>query len=108
MPKYVVRGKKRLEGVVKISGSKNAALPIICSSLLSSEPCVYSNVPDLSDVRNLLFLLNTFGVEIDRENDVVKIDPGAINSLVADYQIVSKMRASVLNVLILVSRGKFK
>ena len=71
MEKFKVCGPSRLVGEVSISGAKNAALPIFCASLLTSEPVRISNVPDLKDVSTMFTLLRELGVEIheDKRNN---------------------------------------
>lgn len=94
MDKILVHGGRRLRGSVKISGSKNSALPILAATLLTKEPCVISRVPDLSDIHYMLTILSELGCEVERASGVVKIK--AENVLTeAPYDIVRKMRASV-------------
>jgi UDP-N-acetylglucosamine 1-carboxyvinyltransferase len=73
MDKIVVHGGHRLSGSVKISGSKNSALPILAATLLTSEPCTISRVPDLSDIHYMLTILSELGCEVERASGVVKI-----------------------------------
>jgi UDP-N-acetylglucosamine 1-carboxyvinyltransferase len=94
MAKIVVHGGHRLSGSVKISGSKNSALPILAATLLTSEPCTISRVPDLSDIHYMLTILSELGCEVERASGVVKIRAEKILSQ-APYDIVRKMRASV-------------
>ncbi|PAW81678.1 MAG: UDP-N-acetylglucosamine 1-carboxyvinyltransferase [Spartobacteria bacterium Tous-C9RFEB] len=94
MDKIVVHGGHRLSGSVKISGSKNSALPILAATLLTSEPCTISRVPDLSDIHYMLTILSELGCEVERASGVVKIRAEKILSQ-APYDIVRKMRASV-------------
>jgi UDP-N-acetylglucosamine 1-carboxyvinyltransferase len=65
--KLVIEGGTRLEGEVAISGAKNAALPILCAALLSAEPLVLSNVPELNDIGTMLKLLAQMGVKVERK-----------------------------------------
>jgi len=67
MDKLLIRGGRRLEGEVAISGAKNAALPELCASLLTAEPLTLENVPGLQDVVTTLKLLGTMGVEAERD-----------------------------------------
>ena len=71
MDKLVITGGARLSGEVAISGAKNAALPILCACLLSSEPLTLSNVPNLNDIGTMLKLLAQMGVKIEREGDQI-------------------------------------
>ena len=65
MDKIVVQGGKRLAGEVTVSGAKNAALPVLISSLLTAEPCLYERAPHLADIRTTLKLLSGLGVKVD-------------------------------------------
>jgi UDP-N-acetylglucosamine 1-carboxyvinyltransferase len=94
--KLVIRGGRRLEGEVAISGAKNAALPELCAALLTAEPVLLSNVPRLHDVLTTAKLLSGLGAGIDHDGDVMTVDPRSVNSHVAPYELVKTMRASVL------------
>jgi UDP-N-acetylglucosamine 1-carboxyvinyltransferase len=92
----VVRGNKPLKGQVKISGSKNATLPIMAASLLSSEEVVLSGVPDLEDINVMSEVLRILGAKVRREKDILIIDSRTINSAEVPEHISRKMRASNL------------
>jgi UDP-N-acetylglucosamine 1-carboxyvinyltransferase len=96
MDKIVVEGGRRLSGEVKISGAKNAALPILVCSLLTDETCVIKNVPDLKDVESTKILINHLGAKTDTDKTNVRIDSSNLNNFEAPYDLVRKMRASVL------------
>ncbi len=96
MQKIIVEGDRRLEGTVAISGAKNAALPILVSSLLAEGWSVYDNVPDLRDIRTIKELLTNLGVQVEMEGNVVKANACAVNNHEAPYDLVRTMRASVL------------
>jgi UDP-N-acetylglucosamine 1-carboxyvinyltransferase len=102
--KLVIEGGTRLEGEVAISGAKNAALPILCAALLSAEPLVLSNVPDLNDIGTMLKLLAQMGVKIERDGERVSLDASGLNNPVAPYEMVKTMRASILVLGPLVAR----
>jgi UDP-N-acetylglucosamine 1-carboxyvinyltransferase len=106
MDKIVIHGGRRLEGTVRISGSKNAALPILFSSLLTDGVSTYSNVPSLRDIDSTLLLLSTLGVRVEAESGAVRIDARGLNCCEAPYDLVRKMRASVLVLGPLVARMK--
>jgi UDP-N-acetylglucosamine 1-carboxyvinyltransferase len=97
MHKIVVEGGAPLAGEVRISGAKNAVLPILCAGLLADEPLHVSNVPRLHDVKTTLRLLAELGagIYVDDNFDIT-IDPRSVNSHVAPYDLVKTMRASVL------------
>jgi len=94
MDKILVHGGRRLGGSVRISGSKNSALPILAATLLTKEPCVISRVPDLSDIHYMLTILSELGCEVERASGVVTIKAEKVVTE-APYDIVRKMRASV-------------
>ena len=101
MDKIVIQGGRRLQGEIAVSGSKNAALPILMSSLLTSEPCVYQGIPHLADIRTTLRLLAGLGVAVEREKwnrgaEDIKITAGAVGNFEAPYELVKTMRASFL------------
>jgi UDP-N-acetylglucosamine 1-carboxyvinyltransferase len=95
MDKVVVHGGEgALSGSVRISGSKNSALPILAATLLTREPCVISRVPDLSDIHYMLTILGRLGCEVERASGTVTVRAENVRT-VAPYDIVRKMRASV-------------
>ena len=105
MAKYVINGGKRLEGSVTINGAKNAAVAILPAALLVSGKCRVENVPDISDVRILLDILEDMGAAIDRsEPGVVTMDCSTITKRVPDPVLVRKMRASYYLMGALLSR----
>lgn len=93
MDKLVISGGHPLHGEVEISGSKNAALPLMAACLLTDEPCVLSNVPSLVDVSTMMELLTHLGAETSQENDRVRIHAQKLGKE-APYEIVRRMRAS--------------
>jgi len=96
MQKIIVTGGARLDGEVRISGAKNAVLPILCATLLADSPVRITNVPRLHDVLTTAKLLAGLGAGIDHDGDVMTVDPRSVNSHVAPYELVKTMRASVL------------
>lgn len=109
MDSILVRGGRRLQGEVVVSGSKNSALPVLISSLLTAEPCFFQNIPDLKDIHTTLRLLTRLGVKTKRESPSGK--PGqlslradSITELQAPYDLVKTMRASFLVLGPLLSR----
>lgn len=91
-----ITGGKGLSGSVKISGAKNAALPVIAATLLSDSEVTLTNLPNVVDIRTLLHLLSMLGGEVDHNGSKATIDNSHINSTKAVYEIVSQMRASIL------------
>ncbi|MCL2635198.1 MAG: UDP-N-acetylglucosamine 1-carboxyvinyltransferase [Betaproteobacteria bacterium] len=97
MDKLLIEGGQPLSGEVAISGAKNAALPILCASLLSAEPLTLTNVPHLNDISTMLRLLGEMGVGITLEGaDGLVLDGGGLANPVASYEMVKTMRASIL------------
>ena len=97
MEKLVITGGKRLSGAIKISGAKNALLPIIAASILGKTPSVLQEIPDLEDVRTISEVLHELGLKVRREEpDTLVIDSSVIRSCEAPYELVRKMRASFL------------
>ena len=106
MDKIVVEGGHRLNGEVRISGSKNAALPILVSALLVDGECVFHNVPDLMDIKSIKLLLADLGAKIETSGSTVTIDASHVNKYEASYDLVRKMRASILVLGPLLARQK--
>src|SRR5207249_3751463 len=97
MDKLVVEGGAPLRGEVRVSGAKNAALPILCASLLTAEPLALTSLPRLNDVRTMETLLSQMGVKNERINDsAVELDAAHIDWPLAPYELVKTMRASIL------------
>ena len=95
LDKIVINGGARLVGEVEVSGAKNAALPILASSILTESENRYSNIPDLNDVKTMLGLLKSIGLSVDRDGDKVAIS-GVADHFEAPYELVKTMRASSL------------
>jgi UDP-N-acetylglucosamine 1-carboxyvinyltransferase len=97
MDKLLIHGGVPLEGEVRISGAKNAALPIMCAALLADAPLRLSNVPHLRDVTTLLKLLGGMGVAASPDEKLgLELDAGRLHSPFAPYELVKTMRASIL------------
>ncbi len=104
MDKLIVNHSMNLKGDIRVSGAKNAALPIVCASLLTADQLVLKNVPQLKDIYTLEKLLGGMGVKIDFSGDVMSFNAAEVTSLVAPYEFVKTMRASVLVLGPLVAR----
>ena len=97
MDKLLIEGGSELNGVVTASGAKNAALPILASSILLQDKLVVSNVPHLNDITTMLEILSSMGSYVTfNENMDIEIDTSSINNLKARYELVKTMRASIL------------
>jgi UDP-N-acetylglucosamine 1-carboxyvinyltransferase len=95
--KIRVVGGRPLEGTVRISGAKNAALPDLCAALLTDHPIRLSNVPEVRDIRTMGLVLGALGAEVEfRVGGVVEVRASKLDSLEAPYDLVKTMRASVL------------
>ncbi len=92
----VIQGGRRLAGEVRISGAKNAALPILASTLLSTGTCTLTNVPDVRDVLTMSKVLTHLGATVETQGDRFTVSLAAITSIEAPYELVKTMRASVL------------
>ena len=105
MDKLLIRGGRRLQGELTISGAKNAALPELCAALLTAEPVTLANVPQLQDVATMLKLLRNMGVAAERSADGrVLLDASRLTTPEAPYELVKTMRASILALGPLVAR----
>jgi UDP-N-acetylglucosamine 1-carboxyvinyltransferase len=98
--KLAIQGGQALKGEITITGAKNAALPILCAALLSSEPITLRNLPDLQDVRTILKILAQMGLKVNFPNpddrSIVILDGSNIHTPEASYELVKTMRASIL------------
>jgi len=111
MEKFIINGGKILSGKVKISGAKNSALKLMAASILADSKTTLRNVPGIEDVNIMIEVLRTLGarVNVDIENKSVEINPESIDSYEAPYELVRKMRASILVAGPLLSKfGKVK
>jgi UDP-N-acetylglucosamine 1-carboxyvinyltransferase len=104
LEKLFIQGGRRLSGTVKISGAKNAVLPVIAASLLASTPSVIEEIPDLDDVKTITEVLQYLGLNTRREPGSLFVDSTGIKSCEASYELVRKMRASFLVMGPLLSR----
>ena len=95
MDKFIIKGRKKLSGSVKVSGSKNSSLAIMPASILASGKSVLKNTPELNDVFTMSKLLKHLGAEINFKNEILEIDSSGIKDFTAPYEHVKKMRASV-------------
>ncbi|MFH1410620.1 MAG: UDP-N-acetylglucosamine 1-carboxyvinyltransferase [Patescibacteria group bacterium] len=94
--RFLVTGGKKLEGAVKVSGSKNAALPIIAATLLTDEEVILTNVPDIADIAIMEHILHYLGIETNFEGNTFTIRAGASKNLEIKHELVSKLRGSSL------------
>jgi len=104
MDKIQINGGQKLKGEVNISGAKNAALPLIASSILVKDKIRFSNVPDLMDITSIKALLQDLGATCEGSGNELEIDGSCIHKIEAEYDLVRKMRASILVLGPLVAR----
>jgi UDP-N-acetylglucosamine 1-carboxyvinyltransferase len=96
MDRLLIDGGARLEGKIRVSGAKNAALPILCAALLTPEPLRLTNVPRLNDVRTMQTLLGQMGVKAERDDGTLTVAAEHVDWPLAPYELVKTMRASIL------------
>ena len=96
MDKFVIQGGAKIDGEVRISGAKNAALPLLAAMILADSPITLKNVPDLKDVRTLVKLIGGLGITMSYEADTVVADTSTLDNQFAPYELVKTMRASIL------------
>ena len=96
MQKLAIQGGYRLNGEVRISGAKNAALPIMCASLLAADALHLSNLPDMHDVKTMIKLLQQMGVAVDLAEQSATFNAAQVDRLEAPYDMVKTMRAAIL------------
>ncbi len=96
MQKLAIQGGVKLHGEVRISGAKNAALPIMCAALLSQEVLTLTNLPDMHDVATMNALLQQMGVCVDKLADGATFNAAQVSKLEAPYEMVKTMRAAIL------------
>ena len=96
MEKLEVFGASKLRGQVRISGSKNASLPILAATLLSDKKIILSNLPKVKDIETMLYLLRSLGSKIKAHKDIIEIDNSKISKTIAPYELVKTMRGSIL------------
>jgi UDP-N-acetylglucosamine 1-carboxyvinyltransferase len=96
MDSMLVKGGKKLNGEVNVSGAKNSALPLLFSTLLAEGEHIFHNTPKLKDIESTCQLLNLFGCETRHDDNVLRVKVNKLKSLEANYDVVRKMRASIL------------
>jgi len=96
MQKYIIKGGEKLEGEVRISGSKNAALPIIAATILNSSKSTLYNVPDIHDTKMMFEILKSLGAKVEKRKNKVIIDTSKINKYEIPEDLMRQMRSSVI------------
>lgn len=93
---FIIQGQHKLKGTVQVSGSKNAALPILCAALLCKEKVTLHNVPRISDIRAMIKIMKSLGVKVSAEGSTLTIDAAELSNNKIDESLISKMRGSIL------------
>ena len=106
MDKLKIYGNADLSGSIDVPGAKNSALPVMVASLLSQEELILKNIPNLQDILSMKKLLESFGIKIREEKNIIALNAKQIINKTADYDLVRKMRASILVLGPLLSRFK--
>ena len=96
MSSYIIKGGNKLEGTVKISGAKNAALPIIAASILNAGKTTLYNVPNIKDTQMMYEILKILGAKVEKKNNKVIIDTSKIDKFEIPDELMHKMRSSVI------------
>ena len=96
MASYIIKGGEKLEGIVKISGSKNAALPILAATVLNVGKTTLYNVPNIQDTQMMFKILETLGGKVEKKNNKIIIDTSKINKFEIPEELMHKMRSSVI------------
>lgn len=104
MEKLVITGGHKLKGTIKVSGAKNAALPLLFATILNDKPVQLNNVPHLVDITTTLKILRHMGLSVQENGDTIVVDGKTVSTLEAPYDLVRTMRASVLALGPLVAR----
>ena len=96
MDSLIINGNKKLEGIVEISGSKNAALPILAGTILKAREYIIKNVPDIEDVRSMLDILTSIGCATFYENGTCYINTKGLDTYDITAELSSKLRSSII------------
>ena len=97
MDKLLIKGRRALHGELRVSGAKNAALPILAATLLADEPVTVGNLPHLHDITTMIELLGCMGVGLTIDEKMsIEVDARSITEYSAPYELVKTMRASIL------------
>lgn len=106
MDKFIVTGEVHLKGSVRVSGAKNAALPILAATMLCSGTSIIHDVPDLSDIKNMVAILELLGAKVSREGDSLVVDSSAVSEVFIPELLMREMRASIFLMGALIGRFK--
>lgn len=96
MTKFIIDGPAKLNGTVRVNGSKNAAPKLLAATLLATEPVTLTNVPNISDVTSLIEILEAFGMRVRRTGKTVRLDPGRLRSVKVPDQLARRLRSAAV------------
>jgi len=103
---FIIEGGRKLSGEFPIQGAKNAVLPVLAATVLTSGKSIISNCPDLSDVKNTIEVLENLGCRVKRNHDRIEIDPSDVESYTIPEHLMRKMRSSIIFLGAIVARHK--
>ena len=106
MSSYIIEGGRKLEGEIKVSGSKNASLPIIAASILNGKTTILYNVPNISDTATTLEILKVLGCKVKKNGNKIQIDSSSIQTQEIPDKLMRELRSSVILAGALLSRFK--
>ena len=106
MSSYIIKGGNRLEGTVKISGSKNSSLPIIAATILNGGETTLYNVPNIHDTQMMFEILKNIGCKVKKNNGKIVVDSGSITSHEIPHDLMRQMRSSVIIVGAIIRKNK--
>ncbi|HNZ37808.1 MAG TPA: UDP-N-acetylglucosamine 1-carboxyvinyltransferase, partial [Candidatus Marinimicrobia bacterium] len=101
MSRFIIEGNRNLSGEIRVAGNKNAALPIIAATVLTDEPCILENLPDISDVRSMLAILSDLGKSVEMLSAHKCQITGSVNKSRLNDKLASTLRASILYLSVL-------
>jgi len=104
MPKFIIQGGKKLNGEIRVSGSKNAMFPLLAASLLTSEECRFTNVPQIKDTEVMIEILRDLGAEVKVDGRTITVTAASLKKSEPDAGLVSKLRGSIVLLGALLSR----
>ena len=104
MSRFIIEGNRNLSGEIRVAGNKNAALPIIAATVLTDEPCILENLPDISDVRSMLAILSDLGKSVEMLSAHKCQITGSVNKSRLNDKLASTLRASILYLSVLLAR----
>src|SRR3954464_5157593 len=106
MAKYIIKGGKKLQGEIKVAGSKNAVFPLFAAALLTDQPCRFTNVPEIQDKQVIVDLIKDLGADVAVSDHTVLITAASLQKSEPDPKLASKLRGSMVLLGALLGRVK--